>query len=73
MGIIPFPQPEPEQPKPEPEKRRPTGIFPLSMLSEFLELFGDMTVGDVLAEFSKMPMKDVLSDLFGGINGEAGR
>jgi hypothetical protein len=75
MGaVVGFPEPDPE-----PKKGYDLGsahdvikvdIDPLAGLTTYVltaiaSLFGDMTVGDVLAEVSRMPLKDFLKDVLG--------
>lgn len=66
MAVIPFP--EPDQPKSLPQNSI-LGIDPTQILAPLIDAFGDMTVGEALEELAKMPMKDMLRDLF-GIGGE---
>lgn len=74
MAVIPFPEPKPaDEPKPAPQNGiiNVPAIHLPAIIGPLLDACGDLTVGDALAELSKMPLKDFARDVFGIITGEA--
>lgn len=78
MSVVPFPAPKPEkQPVPGPITiSDPIGdllvtmgkALPAAIIAEF----GDMTVGEALDKFLKMPVPDAVKAIFGVVDGAAG-
>lgn len=66
MSVIPFRRKTPTPPPPEPEKQPPAPDPIDTTMRAFLDLFGDITVGEALEQLSEMPLKDALTALSQG-------
>lgn len=85
MSVVQFPHPEPEKPESDSVRAALqavlgisvdgvasfAGLFDAKIVNEFIDAaFGEMTVGELFAEVSKMSVKDLAHQML-GINGDS--